>query len=525
MFKRIAITMIILALMPCMAYSTVSTGWQRNVIAPQYRPIYLYVKDIDKDGDLDVVSTTNQHPGLFYSEVAWFRNKLNQNSLWEYFIIDSATGGAPITNANGVVVADIDGDGYQDVAVATGRVTAYAGGVYWYKAPADPTGVWQRFAIEEGTIDSYFKIYATDANNDGRQDIIVGGRKGVVIFLNPGNPAIQGAVWQKTNLPYQNMGSSIYLDDINGDDRLDIVNTLLYGNVSWTDAPYVSGQFEFTRTMIDPNLDSAFDVNCLDVNGDSKKDVLVSVFLTPTIYWYENPTNPGDPWVQHLVTDSYAAADIYTGDINRDNKTDFLASGLWDKKIAWFEYRWENGNALWTEHLIDDNINEPGDNSLNDVDGDGDLDVVVCGQKEDQMIWYENKLNETTTTTVPPATTVPLTTTTSVPPTVITLEEFNAVPGNHAVTLLWLTASEINNAGFNLYRADDQNGTYERINADIIPAQGSSTQGESYTFVDKKLQNRKTYYYKLEDIDLNGTSTFHGPVSATPRLIYVIGKQ
>ena len=58
----------------------------------------------------------------------------------------------------------------------------------------------------------------------------------------------------------------------------------------------------------------------------------------------------------------------------------------------------------------------------------------------------------------------------------------------------------------------------------LIPAQGSSTQGASYEFVDDGVQNRKTYYYKLEDIDLNGKSTMHGPVSATPRLIYGVGK-
>jgi hypothetical protein len=28
-----------------------------------------------------------------------------------------------------------------------------------------------------------------------------------------------------------------------------------------------------------------------------------------------------------------------------------------------------------------------------------------------------------------------------------------------------------------------------------------------------------TYYYKLEDVDFNGVSTFHGPVSATPLLV------
>jgi hypothetical protein len=42
--------------------------------------------------------------------------------------------------------------------------------------------------------------------------------------------------------------------------------------------------------------------------------------------------------------------------------------------------------------MIDDNINDPGDVSLDDLDGDGDLDVVVTGLREDQMIWYENKI-------------------------------------------------------------------------------------------------------------------------------------
>ena len=38
-------------------------------------------------------------------------------------------------------------------------------------------------------------------------------------------------------------------------------------------------------------------------------------------------------------------------------------------------------------------------------------------------------------------------------------------------------------------------------------------QGASYEYIDGNAQNRKTYYHKLEDIALNGTSTMHGPVS------------
>jgi hypothetical protein len=109
-------------------------------------------------------------------------------------------------------------------------------------------------------------------------------------------------------------------------------------------------------------------------------------------------------------------------------------------------------------------------------------------------------------------------------PTAITLSSFHLDVGNNKVGIKWITESEIYNAGFNLYRSQASEGNYTKINTSLIPAQGSSTQGSSYEFTDTNAQNRKTYYYKLEDIDTNGISTFHGPVKAVPRMIYGVGK-
>jgi hypothetical protein len=105
--------------------------------------------------------------------------------------------------------------------------------------------------------------------------------------------------------------------------------------------------------------------------------------------------------------------------------------------------------------------------------------------------------------------------------TLITLTSFTAEPGNNQVILIWTTESEIDNAGFNIYRAEAGNGEYVKINDSLIPAEGSSTQGATYQFIDEDVRNRITYYYKLEDIDLNGNSTMHGPVSAMPRRVNV----
>jgi len=108
--------------------------------------------------------------------------------------------------------------------------------------------------------------------------------------------------------------------------------------------------------------------------------------------------------------------------------------------------------------------------------------------------------------------------------TVIALSSFTAQPGNGSITLNWTTETEMDNAGFNILRAESENGEYVKINTAIIPAKAGATAGASYQFIDSNAQNRKTYYYKLEDIDLNGSATQHGPQSATPKWIYSFWK-
>ena len=49
-----------------------------------------------------------------------------------------------------------------------------------------------------------------------------------------------------------------------------------------------------------------------------------------------------------------------------------------------------------------------------------------------------------------------------------------------------------------------------------IPARGNADTGAAYAFTDNAVMSSVTYYYKLEYVDVNGVSTFHGPASAAP---------
>jgi len=108
--------------------------------------------------------------------------------------------------------------------------------------------------------------------------------------------------------------------------------------------------------------------------------------------------------------------------------------------------------------------------------------------------------------------------------TVIELNSFTATAGNKSIAIKWETATERNNIGFNLLRAESKDGTYTKINSEIIAAKGAPTQGAAYQITDTNVKNRTTYYYKLEDVDLDGASTISEPISATPRLFIGIFK-
>ncbi|MEZ4768078.1 MAG: right-handed parallel beta-helix repeat-containing protein, partial [Caldilineales bacterium] len=99
------------------------------------------------------------------------------------------------------------------------------------------------------------------------------------------------------------------------------------------------------------------------------------------------------------------------------------------------------------------------------------------------------------------------------PPLAVTLASFDAQPMVDHILLSWETVSEVNNAGFNLYRSDSPAAPDELLA--FVPSQApGSTQGTSYSFDDTQVAAGQTWYYWLEDVNLNGATTLHGPVSA-----------
>jgi hypothetical protein len=104
--------------------------------------------------------------------------------------------------------------------------------------------------------------------------------------------------------------------------------------------------------------------------------------------------------------------------------------------------------------------------------------------------------------------------------TLVKLADFTATQSDAGVALRWQTGDELNNLGFNVYR--EQRGKRTRINPEIIAGsallatQGTRlTAGQSYAWQDRAGRGKDPVQYWLEDIDLDGTRTLHGPITAS----------
>lgn len=84
-------------------------------------------------------------------------------------------------------------------------------------------------------------------------------------------------------------------------------------------------------------------------------------------------------------------------------------------------------------------------------------------------------------------------------------------------TIRWKTASEVDNFGFDVYRATAEDGPFERLTSSPVPGAGTVDEPKSYQFADEKIEPGVAYWYYVESISIQGvrekfTPTFKAPV-------------
>ena len=132
------------------------------------------------------------------------------------------------------------------------------------------------------------------------------------------------------------------------------------------------------------------------------------------------------------------------------------------------------------------------------------------------LTWTRTELNDANNDCIHPATANNGVITIGGPPSLARFSSFKATGYENGVHVNWQTGFEAENLGFNIYR--EVAGQRSLVNPDIIAGSalmaGTATKlqaGQSYGWWDNTGADQRNAQYWIEEIDLNGLRTMHGP--------------
>lgn len=102
--------------------------------------------------------------------------------------------------------------------------------------------------------------------------------------------------------------------------------------------------------------------------------------------------------------------------------------------------------------------------------------------------------------------------------TPVELSSFHANVKSNGVELEWITQSETDNLGFQIYRSSYANGPFECLTVNMIKGSLTTTSEQRYSYMDQSVEEGNTYYYRLGDISASGVLQMHEVIKVETQL-------
>jgi VCBS repeat protein len=329
------------------------------------------VADIDGDGKPDIVSGEN-----WYEGPKWVKHKFRSLPYTNFYIDDFSD-----------LPLDVNGDGRIDIV----SCSWFGKRIFWSENPGRGRGEWQEHSIEQGYNVEF--TFLVDLNGDGKARELLpqfGGRNSPTAWYE-----LQNGAFVKHVVSPNNYGHGIGAGDVNKDGRNDLITPK-----GWFEAPPDPRAGDW-KWHPDFDLGETGFIYVLDVNGDGRNDLVTSLAHDYGVLWFEHTAE--GKWVKHVIDDSWSQPHALTlVDVNGDGRLDlvtgkrFMAHNGRDPGereplgVYWYEYVRDGDRIEWVKHVLDYGNRAGGGMQIPvvDVDGDGDLDIVVAGKSG--LFLFEN---------------------------------------------------------------------------------------------------------------------------------------
>ncbi|MCK5116777.1 MAG: T9SS type A sorting domain-containing protein [Candidatus Aegiribacteria sp.] len=362
MVDLLLLFIVMLGFESCLAESSVQTDWSGGPGTPG--PVTTWSTDFNYDTSTrwyDTSSSVEIDHGLMHTI--------------DYSFLDVSS----------VYAMDINNDGYNDVL---GTAWLDDDITWWQNADGSGTS-WVEHTID-GEFNGAESAYAEDINGDGYIDVLgAASRDDDITWWQNTDGA--GTSWIEHTIDGDfNNAYCVCSDDFDGDGYMDVLGAARYsGAISWWKNIDGSGT-SWTEHSIDASYDYVCSVVSEDVDNDGDMDVMAALYYPGLMIWWENVDGSGTSWTEHLIDGDFDGARcIYSQDVDNDGDMDVLGAAVFDYDITW----WENvdgSGTSWIEHVIDGDFIGAKSVFCEDLDNDGDMDVVGTAVPPFDVSWWEN---------------------------------------------------------------------------------------------------------------------------------------
>lgn len=263
---------------------------------------------------------------------------------------------------------------------------------------------WPRHTIDNATRGAD-GVRLADVNGDGLPDIVTGWEEGGVtrICINPG-PAKAREPWKAFTVGKTVSVEDAVLVDLDGDGRLDVV-TCCEGKtrgmfVHWApdDMARYSDEQAWKTEALPAAQDRMMWMFCRPMQVDGRNGVdLVAVGKGKgaALGWFEAPEQPRDlsAWKWHPWLDIGWGMALRAEDMDGDGDADVLVSNRREpsRGVFWMENPGpEKARDVWSRHPIGGEDVEVMFLNIADLDGDG-LKDVLCAGKPQRVLFFRRK--------------------------------------------------------------------------------------------------------------------------------------
>jgi len=393
------------------------------------KPAFVTVDDLDNDGNLDMI-VAQYGPMLSGNyDIYWGTGKLDQ---WTKETLNIG-GNNGISFPHPVKVLDVNGDGIKDIVSPSGFLACVmnCGNIFWLEGSGE-RNKWTKHELITNNDHFFFDVSLVDVDGDGKLDILsnaskkstLGGMNERLLWLK-GNDTDDRFEKTATVISEGNGGPFPRFVDLNGDGKKDIAlaqyfnkDTSANGSFIWFEQ--TDDIEKWTKHIIDNESGESFMLEFIDnLYGDGVRRAVGVNHVNTTdnpngpkegVFIFDIPEDPTQPWPKkNIATDIQSRKSPLTGpqaapglfgygDITGNGLIDLVVSGDGDSRVFWFE---QNPAGTFTQHTLDGvagadinsagSFGQAGGMQIVDLDGDGTNEIIVTLYEDNKLYIYKIK--------------------------------------------------------------------------------------------------------------------------------------